>query len=135
MNMMRWLTIGCLFLVPMLCACDRQVPQTVVVRADVTNASLDSLWLVEADECGRTRIAPGWYRDGLWIFRLSSTRGGVGAVTQELALCFQNAGAPPIKAWHSVHGGGAPVIVLSCSDPESCGLYMNGQTEGLWAQP
>ena len=135
MSMMRWLTMGCFFLVLLLGACDRQVPQTVVVRADVSNATLDSLWLVEDDMCGSARITPGWYRDGLWIFSLSSTRGGVGVVTQELALCYQNAGAPPTKAWHSVHGGGAPLIVLSCGNPESCGLYMDGHTEGAWAQP
>jgi hypothetical protein len=131
----RWLITVCAFLAPLsLAGCDRQVPQTVVVRASLPDPRLDSVWLVEGNECEGARIRSGWYRDGLWIFRLSSTRGGVGVVTQELALCQQNAGAPSIKAWHSVHGGGAPLIVLSCRNHESCALYMEGHTEGTWAQ-
>lgn len=133
---MRWLMIVAGFTAFLLAACDTQVPQTVVVRANIANASLDSLWLVEDDQCEGERINPGWYRNGLWIFRLSSTRGGVGAVTQELALCHQGANASPIKAWHSLHGGGAPLIVLSCdeSTPESCALYMDQHTEGAWTE-
>lgn len=133
---MRWLMIVAAFTALLLTACDTQVPQTVVVRANVANASLDSLWLVEADRCEGERIKPGWYRNGLWIFSLSSTRGGVGAVTQELALCHQSTNASPIKAWHSLHGGGAPLIVLSCDESasESCALYMDEHTEGAWTE-
>lgn len=125
------------FAATLLAACDTQVPQTVVVRANVASPSLDSLWLVEGNQCGGKRIRPGWYRDGLWIFRLSSTRGGVGAVTQELALCYSGTNAPATSAWHSLHGGGAPLIVLSCegSTPKSCSLYMDQHTEGVWAEP
>jgi len=67
---------------------------------------------------------------------LSSTRGGVGAVTQELALCYQGADNSPIKAWHSLHGGGAPLIVLSCDESASdaCALYMEQHTEGTWEE-
>lgn len=133
---MRWLTILAAFTALLLTACDTQVPQTVVVRADVANASLDSLWLVEADQCEGERIRPALYRNGLWIFSLSSTRGGVGAVTQELALCYQSTKASPTKAWHSLHGGGAPLIVLSCDEsvPEACALYMDQHTEGTWVE-
>jgi hypothetical protein len=132
---MRWLVIMAALTALLLTACDTQVPQTVVVRANVANASLDSLWLVEADGCEGERIKPAVYRNGLWIFSLSSTRGGVGAVTQELALC-QSTNASPIKAWHSLHGGGAPLIVLSCDEsaPESCALYMDRHTEGAWTE-
>lgn len=133
---MRWLMIVTA-LVSLLTACDRHVPQTVVVRASVANAGLDSLWLAEADQCTGDRITPVRYRDGLWIFSLSSTRGGVGAVTQELALCYQDTNASPIKLWHSLHGGGAPLIVLACSGgtPESCSLYMDRHAEGAWIEP
>lgn len=134
---MRWLVIAVLFVLPLLSACDRQVPQTVVVRANVPNASLDSLWLVEADQCASEPITPGWYRNGLWIFSLTSTRGGVGAVTQELSLCYRSGDSRPVKAWHSLHGGGAPLIVLSCDGDvqSSCALYMEQHTEGAWAEP
>lgn len=119
---------------PLLAACDRQISQTVIVRANLENAGLDSLWLAEADQCSGERIKPGWYRDGLWIFRLLSTRGGVGVVTQELALCV-NGAAQPTKAWHSVHGGGAPLLVLSCviGEPQPCRMYQDGYTEGVWS--
>lgn len=131
------MTMVVVFAALLLSACDTQVPQTVIVRANVSNATLESLWLVQADQCAGERIMPGWYRDGLWIFRLSSTRGGVGTVTQELALCYQGAEPSPITIWHSVHGGGAPLIVLSCdaSVPSSCALYMEQHTEGAWDEP
>jgi hypothetical protein len=133
---MRWLIIAAVLLGPLLTACDTQVPQTVVVRASVANPRPDSLWLVESDQCTSDRIKADRYRNGLWIFKLSSTRGGVGAVTQELALCYQGADAAPIKAWHSLHGGGAPLIVLSCDDGASnaCALYMEQHTEGSWGE-
>ena len=133
---MRWLVVVVVFLVPFLTACDTQVPQTVVVRASLTDPNPNSLWLVESDQCTSDRIEPELYRNGLWIFRLSSTRGGVGAVTQELALCYQGGDASAIKAWHSLHGGGAPFIVLSCdgSNSEPCALYMDQHIDGRWEQ-
>ncbi len=128
-------TVAAALVLSLLTACDRQIPQTVVVRSDLENAGLGTLWLTESDQCAGERIRPGWYRDGLWIFRLSTTRGGVGAVTQELALCLDGATAPPTKAWHSVHGGGAPLLVLSCviGEPEPCRMYQDGYTEGAWS--
>jgi len=134
---MRYLIIVAVLASSLLGACDAQIPQTVVVRANVASPGLDSLWLVEGNQCTGKRIGPGWYRDGLWIFRLSSTRGGVGAVTQELALCYSGTNAAPSRAWHSLHGGGAPLIVLSCDGgtPRSCALYMDQHTEGVWAEP
>lgn len=119
----------------LLAGCDRQILQTVVVRADVENAGLDSLWLAEDDQCVAKLSKPGWYRDGLWIFNISTTRGGVGAVTQELSLCLNDTPAQATKVWHSVHGGGAPLLVLSCviGDAEPCRMYQNGYTEGAWS--
>jgi hypothetical protein len=133
---MRWLMIIAA-LISLLTACDGRVPQTVVVRASVANASLDSLWLAEADQCAGDRITPALYRDGLWIFSLSSIRGGVGAVTQQLVLCYQDANASPTKLWHSLHGGGASFIVLACNEDarESCALYMDRHSEGTWIEP
>jgi hypothetical protein len=120
---------------PLLVACDRQIPQTVIVRANIENPALDSLWLAQTNECTGQPIKPGWYRDGLWIFRLSTTRGGVSAVTQELTLCVNGAAAAPTKAWHSLHGGGAPLLVLSCvrDEREPCRMYQDGYTEGAWS--
>lgn len=134
---MRWLIVVLAFVLPMLAACDRQVPQTVIVRAAIPNPSLTSVWLVEADQCANEPIAPGWYRNGLWIFKLESTRGGVGAVTQELALCYRGADGSPVKAWHSLHGGGAPLLVLSCDEnvQQPCALFMDQHTDGAWEEP
>lgn len=128
---MRWLLLMCAV---MLSACDSQVPQTVVVRADFTNATLDSLWLIPADRCAGEPIKAGWYQNGLWIFNLSSTRGGVGVVTQELSLCYRDDSGKPVATWHGLHGGGAPLIVLSCrgADSGSCALYMEQHAEGSW---
>ena len=53
----------------LLSACDRTVPQTVVVRVNLEGASGESVWLVESDDCSAQPIKAGWYRDGLWIFR------------------------------------------------------------------
>lgn len=133
---MRWSVIAAVLLVSLLTACDRQVPQTVVVRASLDGPGPNSIWLVESDQCTSDRIRPELYRNGLWIFRLSSTRGGVGSVTQELTLCYQGADASPTKAWHSLHGGGAPLIVLSCGEsaPDACALYMEQHTEGPWEE-
>lgn len=132
---------GMLFLSVMLVitlvSCDKQVRQTVVVRANVADASANSLWLTEADNCSAQRLSAGWYRDGVWIFNLSSTHGGVGVVTQELALCLHGANAnAEVPAWHSVHGGGAPLIVLSCvmSESSPCQMYQDGYTRGAWSE-
>ena len=128
---MRWLLLVCAV---MLSACDKQVPQTVVVRADLANATLDSLWLIPADRCTGEPIKAGQYQNGLWIFSLSSTRGGVGVVTQELTLCRLDDSGKPVAAWHGLHGGGAPLIVLSCyaDDSRRCALYMEQHAEGSW---
>ena len=131
---MRWLMTVTAIAVLLLTGCDRQVLQTVVVQLDLANYGPDSLWLVQSDQCSAERIRPERYRNGLWIFSLASTQGGVGVVTQELSLCYQDAGAATTRAWHSLHGGGAPLIVLSCdtSAPESCALYMQQHAEGGW---
>lgn len=119
-----------------LVGCDKQVEQTVVVRADIANATTESLWLTEADNCSAQRLTAGWYRDGLWIFKLSSTRGAVGAVTQELAVCTNVPNVTTTPMWHSVHGGGAPLLVLSCVPNEKapCRMYQDGYTKGAWSE-
>jgi hypothetical protein len=128
---MRWPLLVCAVL---LSACDKQVPQTIVVRADITNATLESLWLIPADRCAGDSIKAGWYQNGLWIFSLSSTRGGVDVVTQELTLCRLDDSGKPVAAWRGLHGGGAPLIVLSCPADNSrpCALYMEQHAEGSW---
>jgi hypothetical protein len=124
-----------LIVVLALQGCDQRVPQTLIVRANVAGASQDSIWVAESDNCIAEQVKPGWYRDGLWIFRLSTTRGGVGAVTQELALCARGNGEQPNRMWHSVFGGGAPLIVLSCvaGDKAPCRMYQDGYTPGAWS--
>jgi hypothetical protein len=114
--------------------CDQNIEQTLVARVNLLNADQDSLWLVESDICTDKRIQAGWYRDGLWIFRLSSTRGGLSVVTQELTLCKKNNVANPDKIWHSLHGGGEPLIVLSCIKNEkySCLVYQEGYAPNMW---
>lgn len=132
---MRWLMIVIATTVLLLGGCDRQVLQTVIVQINLANHGADSLWLVESDQCSASRIKPERYRNGLWIFSLESTQGGVGVMTQELSLCYQEADASsPTRAWHILHGGGAPFILLSCDTgaPESCALHMQRYAEGAW---
>lgn len=133
---MRLLLVFCCLVGALLSGCDREVHQTVVVQANIAKADIHSLWLSETNDCTSRQIEPGWHRDGLWIFRLSSVRGGVGVVTQELTLCYQPEGASPMMVWHSLHGGGAPLIVVSCSGttPDSCALYMDLYIEGSWVE-
>lgn len=131
------LPAACAAVLMAVVGCDKQVQQTVVVRANVAGADGESLWLTEANNCSAPRVNAGWYRDGLWIFRVSSTRGGVGTVTQELAVCTHGEGATAASPmWHSVHGGGAPLIVLSCVSGEKapCRMYQDGYTEGAWSE-
>ncbi len=130
---MNYLALAAAFALPLLAACDQQISQTVVVRANVKSGDGDSLWLVEDNQCIGNRMKAGWYRDGLWIFRLSTTRGGLSVVTQELALCVNGATAPPTKVWHSLHGGGASLLVLSCvlGEPNPCRLYQDEYPEGM----
>lgn len=134
---MRCWIFAAIFTVSTLLGCDTQVPQTVVVRANFAGANPESFWLVESDRCDEEPINARWYRRELWIFGLSSTRGGLGVVTQELALCYKGSGTSPIVAWHGLHGGGAPLIVLSCDEGEGkpCALYMDQYTEGTWEGP
>lgn len=133
---MRWLMIITTTVVLLLTGCDKQVLQTVVVQVNLAAHGPDAPWLVQSDQCSADRIRPERYRNGLWIFSLASTQGGVGVVTQELSLCYQAANGSPTRAWHSLHGGGAPLIVLSCdtSAPESCALYMQQHAEGPWEE-
>lgn len=118
-----------------LVCCDRRVAQTFIVRANVEDADSKSLFLVEGRECTGEHLSAGWYRDGMWIFRLSSTRGGVSVVTQELTLCVSKAAAASEPVWHSLHGGGAPLIVLSCvlGEEPPCRMYQDGYPEGMWS--
>jgi len=133
---MRWLMIFTAIAVLLLTGCDRQVLQTVIAQVNLPNHDPNSVWLVHSDQCSADRIRPERYRNGLWIFSLTSTQGGVGVVTQELSLCYQDSDASPTRAWHSVHGGGAPLIVLSCDTnvPKSCALYMQQHAEGAWEE-
>ena len=132
----RYFVIIIFLILSILQGCDRQIEQTVVVRANLESASLNSLWLVETDDCGSAPIRADWYRDGLWIFRASSTRGGVGVVTQELALCINDGHSSNTRVWHSIHGGGAPLIVLSCvlDEKNPCRMYEDGYTKGVWSE-
>ncbi len=124
-----------LALLAALSGCDQRVDQTLIARANIPSPGAASLWLSESNDCGTKPISAGWYRDGLWIFRLSSTRGGVGAVTQELTLCAKDAAGQATKVWHSLHGGGAPLLVISCvaGEKNSCAMYQDGYDPGAWS--
>jgi len=131
----EWIIALAILALPFLTGCDQQVEQTAIVRTDIANASEETLWLTEAADCSAQPIKAGWYRDGLWIFRLSSTRGGVDVVTQELSVCTHDvATGAPLRLWHSVHGGGAPLIVLSCvTDASPCLMYQDGYAPAAWS--
>jgi hypothetical protein len=62
-------------------------------------------------------------------------RGGVGAVTQELTLCVKESATQTAKIWHSVHGGGAPLLVVSCvlGEKNPCAMYQDGYDQGVWS--
>lgn len=119
----------------LLIGCDHSVKQTFIVKINVPNADQNSILLVESNTCSGKHIKADWYRDGLWIFRLSSIRGGLSVVTQELTLCKNNSGKLPDKIWHSLHGGGAPLIVLSCINNKdiSCRMYQDGYAPQTWS--
>jgi hypothetical protein len=59
----------------------------------------------------------------------------MGAVTQELALCAKDAAGQTTKLWHSVHGGGAPLVVVSCvfGERNDCAMYQDGYLPGVWS--
>jgi hypothetical protein len=116
------------------CTGDREVEQSFVVRANLEEPNAQSLWVVEGEDCTGERVPAGWYRDGVWIFRLSTTLGGIGVVTQELAVCTSEPSGPPNLLWHTIQGGGEPVLVLSCvlEDEDPCLLHNRGSTEGMW---
>ncbi len=120
----------------MMQACDKQVPQTVLVHAENPAPPSSALRLVESGECKDAGTAPGWSSNGLWIFNTSSIRGGVGAVTQELSICIGDVPATSNRAWHSIHGGGAPLLVLSCDFGEGgrCKMYQDGYDPGTWTE-
>jgi len=128
-------TIAAVFFAAALGGCDQRVEQTLIARVNLPSPGAESLWLSESNDCAAKPISAGWYRDGLWIFRLSSTRGGVGAVTQELALCAKDAAGQPAKVWYSLHGGGAPLLVVSCvvGERNDCAMYQDGYAPGAWS--
>jgi len=113
-----------------LSGCDKAIQQTIVARANLTSPTATSMWLSESENCNTERILAHEYRDGLWIFALSSTRGGVGVVTQELALCTIGTDDTSKKIWHSIHGGGVPLLVISCNlhdnSDTDCAVYQEG---------
>ena len=118
-----------------LSGCDQRVGQTLIARANIPSSGAESLWLSESNDCAAKPISAGWYRDGLWIYRLSSKRGGMGAVTQELTLCAKDAAGQVTKVWHSLHGGGAPLLVVSCvlGEKNPCAMYQDGYAPGAWS--
>jgi hypothetical protein len=116
--------------------CDRQIPQTVVVHADNSPPVPLTLRLVESNQCEDEGTSAGWSSNGLWIFRTTSIRGGVGAVTQELSICVGDSPATSNSVWHTIHGGGSPLLVLACDfgGTKSCKMYQDGYELGAWSQ-
>ena len=101
-----------------LAACDRQIPQLVAGRFEPSFGQPPAVVaLFEGEACTgpsiRSHVSPA----GEFSFRLSSTRGGVGVVTQQLSLCGITAAGQVQPIWSSLHGGGATAIKLSCRRP------------------
>jgi len=99
--------------------CDESVPQQVLVDVAAWKGAPEVLRLHETAECKgpfqeQTRSAEMAFK-----FETVSTRGGVGVVTQDLALCYL-AGSGWRSVWSSRHGGGAIRIVLRCDSSTSC---------------
>jgi len=69
--------------------CDREVAQIVTVDVAEWTPAPQAVRLYAAPECtGEFLIATNPSR-GKFMFRTSSTKGGVGVVTQELSLCHE----------------------------------------------
>ena len=82
----------------------------------------------EGDYIDFTTDAGGRFR-----LQTESTQGGVGVVTQEIAICFEQVGKW-YPLWSTVTGGGAPKIVLACAPPqdpdtELCELTIPGASD------
>lgn len=119
-----------------LAGCDQQIPQTIVAKVDLVSPTAASVWLSPSDNCDSDRIFAQSYQDGLWIFRTASIRGGIGVTTQEIALCSKTDDGVSKKNWHSIHGGGSSLIIVSCqtsnNERQSCAVYQDGYS---WLEP
>ena len=98
-------------------ACDSEVAQVLTVTFEPSFGQPPAaVVLVEGESCAGTPIRATVSSEGKFSFQLSSIRGGVGVVTQELSLCAPGAMEP---IWQSRHGGGALAIALICRRPAS----------------
>lgn len=106
-------------IVLVMVGCDEVIPQQVIVNVAGWRGAPKLLRLHEATECtGPYREATRSAEMG-FKFDTASTRGGIGVVTQDVALCYST-DADWRLLWSSRHGGGAKRIVVKCDGATSC---------------
>lgn len=99
--------------------CDEVVPQQVIVNVAGWRNAPKLLRLHEATECTGAYIEEARSAEMEFKFDTASTRGGVGVVTQDVALCYSTDKDWRLL-WSSRHGGGAKRIVVKCDGATSC---------------
>lgn len=111
----------------LLSGCDQRVDQVVIVGVEGAT-SLEHVRLGSSAACERAGQLRGTIGSGLIVFETSSIRGGLSAVTQDLAICSVREDAPGRPLWVGLTGGGADVLVLSCREglKWQCQVYQPG---------
>lgn len=112
-------TLGVMALILSAVGCDKQIAQKVTVNVRDWTASPESMRLHAAIGCTGDYIEAARSEDKTFTFATSSTRGGIGVVTQEVALCFPS-DHEWRQLWSSRHGGGAKEILIKCDSETSC---------------
>lgn len=112
-----------------LTGCDKQVPQEITGSISLGSGPMaDTKLRLYASEksCEGEYVESTTDTNGAFRFETESTRGGVGVVTQSIAICAEQSGDwKPL--WSIVTGGGAPRIILTCKptaseDEEFCDI-------------
>lgn len=119
-NLGSLVIISIIFIVTLaMSSCDQTVPQQVIVNVASWEGAPKLLRLYGRVKCNGPYKEQARSTDLTFTFDTESTRGGVGVVTQDLALCYQ-AGSIWLPLWSSRHGGGAIRIVVECNATALC---------------
>lgn len=101
------------YVVGCLAGCNTEIPQEVSVKFVEEPEASEIVALFESLECSGNYLPARVVSNGEYVFITKSVRGGIGVVTQELALCVQR-GSQWNLIWSGLHGGGAKRIEILC---------------------